>query len=116
MNIGDKVRNIKDGKIGIVIRIFENGSISVLEKVSPVVINTHDNEKTLELVEQNSVSIFDERENNTEFLLTDALSDLKNVIKNEGNLKVDRIILTKDEFKVVIDHKLYDVNDYKNNI
>ena len=51
--------------------------------------------------------------NKNEFLLTDALSDLENVIKNEGNLKVDRIIITKDEFKVVIDHMLYDVNDYK---
>ena len=48
-----------------------------------------------------------------EFFLNDALIDLKNVIKNEGNLEVERIIITSNEFKVVINHQLYDVNDYK---
>lgn len=62
LNIGDKVRNIRDGRIGIVIRIFGSDSIAVLESVSPVVINTHDSEKTLELIEENSVPIFDERD------------------------------------------------------
>lgn len=62
MNIGDKVRNVRDGKVGIVIRVFRSGSIAVLERVSPVVINTHDSEKTLELIEENSVPIFDERD------------------------------------------------------
>lgn len=62
MNIGDKVKNVRDGSVGIVIRIFNSGCISVLENVSPVVINTHDSEKTLELIEKNSVPIFDERD------------------------------------------------------
>lgn len=62
MHIGDKVKNVRDGRVGIVIRIFNSGCISVLENISPVVINTHDSEKTLELIEENSVQIFDERD------------------------------------------------------
>lgn len=62
MNIGDKVKNIRDGRIGIVVRVFNSGCIAVLENVAPVVINTHDSEKTLELIEENSVPIFDERD------------------------------------------------------
>lgn len=50
---------------------------------------------------------------NEEFFLSDALIDLNNVIKNEGNLKIERIIITNDEFKVVMNHQLYDVNNYK---
>ena len=57
MNIGDTVKNIRDGRIGIVVRVFNSGCIAVLENVAPVVINTHDSEKTLELIEENSVPI-----------------------------------------------------------
>lgn len=60
INIGDKVRNIKDDRIGIVVRILESGSIAVLESVTPIVVNTHDSEKTLELIEANSVPIYNE--------------------------------------------------------
>ena len=60
INIGDKVENKNSKAIGIVIRKFKSGSIGVLEKVAPVVICTHDSEKTLRLVEKNSVTIFDE--------------------------------------------------------
>ncbi|EES51300.1 hypothetical protein NE172_03430 [Clostridium botulinum] len=62
IELGDKVKNINSGVIGIVIRIFESGSIGVLEKVAPVVICTHDSEKTLQVIEENSVCIFDERD------------------------------------------------------
>ena len=62
MNIGDKVKNIRDGRIGIVVRVFRSGSIAVLESFTPVVINTHDSEKTLQLIEENSVAIYDERD------------------------------------------------------
>lgn len=62
MNIGDKVKNINSGTIGIVIGIFRSGSIAVLEKVRPVVICTHDSEKTLQILEENSVCIFDDRD------------------------------------------------------
>ena len=60
MNIGDKAQNTRDGRLGIVIRKFKNGSVAVLEKICPVVINTHDSEKTLKVIEENSVPIFDE--------------------------------------------------------
>lgn len=60
INIGDKVRNIRDNRIGIVVRIFKNGSIAVLESVAPIIINTHDSEKTLEIIEPNSVPIYNE--------------------------------------------------------
>lgn len=61
MNIGNRVRNTRSGVIGIVIRIFKGGSIAVLEKIAPCVINTHDNENTLELIEDECIAIFDER-------------------------------------------------------
>ncbi|ENZ01667.1 hypothetical protein HMPREF1092_00901 [Clostridium thermobutyricum] len=59
-NIGDKVSNINNCKVGIIVRIYKNGSIAVLEKVAPTVISTHDSNKTLSLVEKNSVPIYDE--------------------------------------------------------
>lgn len=61
MNIGDKVKNLRDNRVGIVIRVFRSGSIAVLESVSPVVINTHDSENTLMIIEENSVPIYEER-------------------------------------------------------
>ena len=60
-NIGDKVKNKRDGKIGIVVRIYEHGSVAVLEKIKPTVTCTHDSPKTLELIEKNCVPIYDER-------------------------------------------------------
>ena len=60
MKIGDKVRNIKTGKLGMVIRIFKSGSIAVLESISPSVTCTHDNENTLELISH--IDVFDEKE------------------------------------------------------
>ena len=46
-----RVKNLRSGKIGIVINIFNNGSIAVLEKVSPLVINTHDSISTLKIID-----------------------------------------------------------------
>ena len=60
INIGDKVENKNSKAIGIVINKFKSGSIGVLEKVTPVVICTHDSEKTLRVIEKNSISFFDE--------------------------------------------------------
>lgn len=48
---GNQVRNKRDGKLGVILRITENGSIQVLENVAPVIINTHDNWNTLEIVD-----------------------------------------------------------------
>lgn len=50
--IGKRVRNIRDGKIGVILRILETGEIQVLERIMPKVINTHDSFKTLELWEE----------------------------------------------------------------
>ena len=60
MKIGDKVRNIRTGKIGVVIRIFKSDCITVLESISPTIICTHDNENTLELISH--IDVFDETE------------------------------------------------------
>ena len=54
--VGKQVRNLRDGKLGVILRITDSGSIQVLEKVAPVVINTHDNWSTLELVEDREAS------------------------------------------------------------
>lgn len=48
--VGMPVRNKRDGKIGIVLHQWENGSIAVLENISPRVINTHDSFDTLEII------------------------------------------------------------------
>lgn len=60
MNIGDLVKNKRSGRCGVIVRLFKSGSIAVLEKVSPIVINTHDNSDTLEVIEDNTIDIFDE--------------------------------------------------------
>lgn len=49
--IGKKVRNTKSGEIGIILRINESGSIQVLERICPKVINTHNSFKTLEFID-----------------------------------------------------------------
>ena len=52
-NTGKLVKNKIDGKIGIVLREWEEtGQIQVLERIQPKVINTHDSWKTLELIEE----------------------------------------------------------------
>ena len=48
--VGMPVRNKRDGKIGIVLHQWENGSIAVLENISPRAINTHDSFDTLEII------------------------------------------------------------------
>lgn len=58
IRLGYRVKNIKSGKIGIVINIFNNGSIAVLEKVSPLVINTHDSISTLKIIDDGLSSCF----------------------------------------------------------
>lgn len=51
-NTGKLVKNKIDGTIGIVLREWETGQVQVLEKIQPKIINTHDNWKTLELIEE----------------------------------------------------------------
>lgn len=48
--IGIPVKNKIDGKIGIVLHQWKSGSVAVLEKISPRVINTHDSWNTLEII------------------------------------------------------------------
>lgn len=46
--------------------------------------------------------------------LSDALSGMNKVIETEGNLdNIDRLIITENEFMIVIDGKVYNVVDYK---
>ena len=61
IELGDIVKNTNSGKIGIVTRINENGSILVLEKIAPFCWNTHDSEKTLEVIEKRAVKFEDVR-------------------------------------------------------
>ena len=48
--VGIPVRNKRDGNIGIVLHQWENGSIAVLERINPRIINTHDSWNTLEII------------------------------------------------------------------
>ena len=48
--VGMPVRNKRSGKIGVILHKWESGSIAVLEKISPRVINTHENMSTLEVI------------------------------------------------------------------
>ena len=48
--VGMPVKNKRDGKIGIVLHKWESGSIAVLEKIYPRIINTHDSWDTLEII------------------------------------------------------------------
>lgn len=48
---GTKVVNTNSGVTGVILRIFENGSIQVIEKITPYVICTHDSWKTLKIIE-----------------------------------------------------------------
>lgn len=48
--VGMLVKNKRDGRIGIVLHQWENGSVAVLESINPRVINTHDSWNTLEII------------------------------------------------------------------
>lgn len=48
--VGMPVRNKRDGRIGVVLHKWKGGSIAVLEKINPRIINTHDSWNTLEIV------------------------------------------------------------------
>lgn len=48
--VGMLVKNKRDGRIGIVLHQWENGSIAVLERINPRIINTHDSWNTLEII------------------------------------------------------------------
>lgn len=50
-NTGKRVRNKNSGVVGVVLREFKTGQVQVLERIEPLVINTHDSWKTLELVD-----------------------------------------------------------------
>ena len=50
--VGKRVRNKRDGKVGVILRILPSGAIQVIEKIEPYVINTHDSWKTLELIDE----------------------------------------------------------------
>ena len=48
--VGMPVKNKRDGRIGVVLHQWENGSVAVLENINPRVINTHDSWNTLEII------------------------------------------------------------------
>lgn len=48
--VGIPVRNKRDGTIGIVLHQWKSGSIAVLERINPRIINTHDSWNTLEII------------------------------------------------------------------
>ena len=50
-----RVRNKRDGRIGIVLHQWKGGSVVVLESINPRVINTHDSWNTLEIVTDGKV-------------------------------------------------------------
>lgn len=50
-NTGKRVINKNSGVVGVVLREFKTGQVQVLERIEPLVINTHDSWKTLELVD-----------------------------------------------------------------
>lgn len=54
---GTCVINKNDNKQGIILRTFKSGSIQVLEKIEPKVINTHLNFKTLKILDDNKGDI-----------------------------------------------------------
>lgn len=45
---GTRVKGKLSGKVGIVLRIFESGSVQVLEKIEPYVVCTYDSYSQLE--------------------------------------------------------------------
>lgn len=53
------------------------------------------------------------KEEVSKYRLTDVIRDIQQVINNDGNLEIDRLIITEDELIVVINGQVFNVNDYK---
>lgn len=77
--VGIPVRNKRDGKIGIVLHQWKNGSVAVLESINPRVINTHDSWNTLEIVTDEVKQTQTKCETISVSLIKDKIEELKNV-------------------------------------
>lgn len=85
--VGMPVRNKRSGKIGVILHKWESGSIAVLEKISPRVINTHENMSTLEVITDKVIQ---------EQTIDNVEGGDKNVASEE--------IMTKEAFDELIDN------------
>lgn len=77
--VGIPVRNKRDGKIGIVLHQWKNGSVAVLESINPRAINTHDSWNTLEIVTDEVKQTQTKCETISVSLIKDKIEELKNV-------------------------------------
>lgn len=75
--VGIPVRNKRDGKIGIVLHQWENGSIAVLERINPRIINTHDSWNTLEIITDEVKQIQTQDDSIPKQVVIDKIEELK---------------------------------------
>lgn len=85
--VGIPVRNKRDGKIGIVLHQWENGSIAVLERINPRIINTHDSWNTLEIITDEVKQVQTNSDNIAKQKIKDKIEELKN---EKEQLRIDK--------------------------
>ena len=80
--VGMLVKNKRDGRIGIVLHQWENGSVTVLESINPRVINTHDSWNTLEIITDEVKQVQTQENSIPKQVVIDKMEELNKEIKS----------------------------------
>ena len=105
--VGIPVRNKRDGKIGIVLHQWENGSIAVLERINPRIINTHDSWNTLEIITDEVKQVQTQDDTISKQVVIDKIKELKKR-KNKYEYETQEIFANAyyDRKRLEIIHKI----------
>lgn len=108
--VGIPVRNKRDGKIGIVLHQWENGSIAVLERINPRIINTHDSWNTLEIITDEVKQIQTQDDSIATQVVIDELKRLSDMLNRttEGRIQkytVNEIIIRSNTLQELLERK-----------
>lgn len=86
--VGMPVKNKRNGRIGIILHQWKSGSVAVLEKINPRVINTHDSWDTLEIIIDKVENIKTINDSIPKQKIIDKIKKLEEKMKFEDNEKI----------------------------
>ena len=101
--VGIPVRNKRDGKIGIVLHQWENGSIAVLERINPRIINTHDSWNTLEIITDEVKQVQTQDDTISKQVIIDKIKEVHNMKFEDDRLNGATIDFAVHKFEELLE-------------
>ena len=101
--VGIPVRNKRDGKIGIVLHQWENGSIAVLERINPRIINTHDSWSTLEIITDEVKQVQTQDDTISKQVIIDKIKEVHNMKFEDDRLNGATIDFAVHKFEELLE-------------